>query len=665
MQDDDEAAPIGRVRVLLYLTQLDMLVVVCQGPLQGRLCHILSAEDFSIITVLQPFLAEEAIVTGCVPEHTPGRSATFYLGGEGGTVSGITLQYSTQVDEEGEISRDLVTEELFCDQASNRHQGGAELKATVGAMCAARRPEGGDEGLLAATIGVSVMVWQTPTGELLWHVPRCSVSPLIALSMCSTTGALYCSNEGMLHAWTYHVDAPPTELETTTPAPTAAARRVHWEPGFRVREEGLHGLSIVSHGALLLGTRRNGEIACWDTTTGHTTAKATIQPHGMSGRVLLCSDGVPYRHRMVALVVLDNLMAVVDYISPARLVVDYGNLLGRDLREGTAVADGGWSGQYNVVSHAAPVAVVAHKVGSEETTELTYMVPETSGMALTARGQLYIYGVRTGHTPRHMSPSFLGEAYDLRVRRQGLSNPGNMQYKPVDRRAHRVTCCGYSQRMGLCLVGWTDGLVTAHAESHGEAYAVVCSKESSPGVSLGDILMVRAWGGLDEGDTPRRGVDGEDFSGATVAVGGSEGWVAVVRCAQGGYGPRWGPGKIRFNESRHKMHARAVAELLPFTARHVRREAPPTPKDGHHVTKADVPEKGSAGGVVHGISVDQGGMLKLWCTPGLSGSGRRGPWRLHGHYQCGKGYLSATQAGVGGARVTAMCLSPEEDLIAV
>ena len=196
------------------------------------------------------------------------------------------------------------------------------------------------------------------------------------------------------------------------------------------------------------------------------------------------------------------------------------------------------------------------------------MVSETSGMALTARGQLYFYGVHTGHTPRHMTPSFGagGEAYAVACRKERGQAAGSTPVPRPDRRAHRVTCCGYSQRMGLCLVGWTDGLVTAHAETNGEPYAILSKTPStgtgggggeadpagmgaggSSGGHLGDVLLIRAWGGRDYVAADAHaagGVDGEDFSGATVGVGGSEGWISVLRCMKGGYGPDWGNSQL-------------------------------------------------------------------------------------------------------------------------
>jgi len=118
-----------------------------------------------------------------------------------------------------------------------------------------------------------------------------------------------------------------------------------------------------------------------------------------------------------------------------------------------------------------------------------------------------------------------------------------------------------------------------------------------------------------------------------------------------------GPSKLRFHETRHKLHAYALCEMIPYTAKWV--EHPPVSKvkGGHHTAVGDnqeVPDKPEER-VVHGISVDRGGMLKLWCTGPMAGPKRMEAWRLHGHYQCGQE----------GSRVTAMCLSPEEDVVAV
>ena len=48
-----------------------------------------------------------------------------------------------------------------------------------------------------------------------------------------------------------------------------------------------------------------------------------LQHGGMVSALTTCPDGEPYRHRTVLIAVLNKLMAVVDFSSPTRLIIDF------------------------------------------------------------------------------------------------------------------------------------------------------------------------------------------------------------------------------------------------------------------------------------------------------------------------------------------------------
>jgi len=134
-------------------------------------------------------------------------------------------------------------------------------------------------------------------------------------------------------------------------------------------------------------------------------------------------------------------------------------------------------------------------------------------------------------------------------------------------------------------------------------------------------------------------------------------------------------GKRRFVEQRQKIHAVSVVESIPL---------------GKHATFRG---GGGGGGLrgnniseevgqvpIHVISVDVSGMIKLWATPEINGSREKANWRVHGFYQAGRGdalvkedsmpslgssHWNKGPTGTKEGRITAMALSPEEELLAV